>query len=69
MPRKFSILILITVLLTSCVDVSTRAQDTATPSAPLFVTSTLPPTKQALTVPTQVPPTSTPEPSTTRTPG
>ena len=39
------------------------------PSAPLFVTSTLPPTKQALTVPTQVPPTSTPEPSTTTSPG
>lgn len=44
-------------LLTSCVTVA----DNSTPdAAPLFVTSTLPPTKQGLTLPTAVPPTGTP---------
>ncbi|HSG44457.1 MAG TPA: NBR1-Ig-like domain-containing protein [Anaerolineales bacterium] len=69
MSKFSSITLSIVLLLTSCVDISTEAQDTATPSAPLFVTSTLPPTKQALTVPTQIPATSTPEPSTETTPG
>ena len=71
MYKLSSITFLLILLSTSCVDVSTRAQDTATPSAPIFVTSTLPPTRQALTVPTQIPPTGSPtaDPSTTGTPG
>jgi len=69
MSKKIYLFLLITLTLTSCLKVSTEAQDTATPSAPLFVTSTLPPTKQALTVPTQILLTSTPNPSTTLTPG
>ena len=60
MSKVFSITLLFVLLLSSCVDVSTEAMDTATPAAPLFVTSTLPPTKQALTVPTQIPLTATP---------
>jgi len=69
--KKIWISILLVLTLTSCLKVSTEALDTATPSAPLFVTSTLPPTKQALTVPTQIPPTGSPtsDPSTTGTPG
>jgi hypothetical protein len=68
--KKFLVLVLLVPILTSCLKVSTEALDTATPSAPLFVTSTLPPTKQALTVPTQIPPTGSPtaDPSTTGTP-
>ncbi len=62
--KKFWIFILLTLFATSCVKVSTEDPGTATPAPPLFVTSTLPPTKQALTVPTRVPPTSTPELST-----
>lgn len=44
-------------LLGSCVKVS---QETETSTPVLFVTSTLPPTKQALTLPTPVPPTASP---------
>ena len=70
MFKKISLVLVLVLLLTSCVDVSSRAVDTAVPAAPLFVTSTLPPTKQALTVPTEVPPTSSPtaDPSITSTP-
>lgn len=54
---KKSTLLLIALLLTSCVTV---AQDGNPTDAPLlFVTSTLPPTKQGLTLPTPVPPTLT----------
>ena len=52
--------------LSSCVKVS---EETPAPVAPLFVTSTLPPTKPGLSLPTDIPPTSTPDPSTTTTPG
>jgi uncharacterized protein YkwD len=48
-------------ILVSCVKVSTEPLPTRTPAPPLFVTSTLPPTKQAPLVPTRIPPTSTPE--------
>lgn len=71
MNKKIIPIIVFVLLLTSsCVDVSTNAQDTATPAAPLFVTSTLPPTKPALTIPTPLPPTATAtlDPSITRTP-
>ena len=67
MPKKLlTLLILLT--LTACVKVSTEDLETGTPAPPLFVTSTLPPTKQALTVPTRVPPTSTPDASKPITP-
>lgn len=57
MSKKIFI-IFFTLLLASCVSV---AQDETPTDAPLlFVTSTLPPTKQALVLPTEVPPTTTP---------
>lgn len=55
MYKKFLILLLI--LLTACVTVSEETTPTDAPI--LFVTSTLPPTRQGLTVPTPVPPTVT----------
>lgn len=55
MLKKFLPLLLI--LLTSCVTVSEETTPTDAPI--LFVTSTLPPTRQGLTVPTPVPPTAT----------
>jgi uncharacterized protein YkwD len=58
--KKIRIFILLTLfILTSCVTVS---EETATSAPPLFVTSTLPPTKQGLTLPTALPPTATPTP-------
>lgn len=64
--KKNWIFLLIILMLTSCVKVSSDSV-TSTPRPPLFVTSTLPPTKQALSVPTRIPPTSTPDASTTGT--
>lgn len=65
--KKIWILILLTGLsLGSCVKVS---QETPAPTRSVFVTSTLPPTKPGLSLPTDVPPTSTPDASTTTTPG
>jgi len=65
--KKIWILILLTSLsLGSCVKVS---QETPAPTRSVFVTSTLPPTKPGLSLPTDVPPTSTPDASTTTTPG
>lgn len=55
MYKKFLILLLI--LLTACVTVSEETTPTDAPI--LFVTSTLPPTRQGLTVPTPIPPTAT----------
>ncbi len=52
------ILLLLLILLTSCVTVSEETTPTDAPL--LFVTSTLPPTRQGLTVPTPLPPTPTP---------
>lgn len=68
MFRKIPFFILLILILTACVKVSTEDVGTATPAPPLFVTSTLPPTKQALIVPTRVPPTSTPDTLTPTTP-
>ena len=51
------ILPLLFVLLTACVTVSEETTPTDAPI--LFVTSTLPPTKQGLTIPTPIPPTAT----------
>jgi len=69
MSKKIILTLLLLSTVTSCVKVSSEQIDTATPAAPIFVTSTLPPTRQALTVPTQVPATSTPETSTTQSAG
>ena len=52
------IFLLLLILLTSCVTVSNGSTPTDTPI--LFVTSTLPPTKQGLALPTPLPPTTTP---------
>jgi len=68
--KKIWMLILLTSLsLGSCIKVS---QETAMSAPPAFVTSTLPPTRPGLSLPTEVPPTSTastPDSSTTTTPG
>ena len=57
MNKFWTLILLIIFLLTSCVTVD----ENSTPDAPpLFITSTLPPTKQGLTLPTAVPPTFTP---------
>jgi len=50
--------LLIFILITGCVSFSSN-QEAATEAPPLFVTSTLPPTKPGLTIPTPVPPTTT----------
>ena len=59
MFKKILPFLILILILPSCVKLSTEELGT-TPAAPLFVTSTLPPTKQALTVPTQIPPTVSP---------
>jgi uncharacterized protein YkwD len=64
--KKIWILLLLTCLsLGACVKVS---EETPAPAAPLFVTSTLPPTRPGLSLPTDIPPTTTPDASTTSTP-
>jgi uncharacterized protein YkwD len=61
--KKIWILLLIASLsLGSCIKVS---QETTSPTPPLFVTSTLPPTRPGLSLPTDAPLTSTPDASTT----
>jgi uncharacterized protein YkwD len=56
MTRKISLFLLLLLLLNACAQVSREAP---TKAPPLFVTSTLPPTKPGLTLPTQIPPTAT----------
>ena len=65
--KKIWIFILLGLALASCVKISAESM-TSTPVPPLFVTSTLPSTQQALSVPTEIPPTTTPDPSTTAIP-
>jgi len=55
--RKITLALLLLLLLTACVKVS---GETTTSAPVLFVTSTLPPTKPGLTLPTQIPPTASP---------
>jgi uncharacterized protein YkwD len=65
--KKIWILTLLTTLsLASCIKVS---QQTPTSTPARFVTSTLPPTKAGLSLPTETPSTGTPDASTTTTPG
>jgi uncharacterized protein YkwD len=57
MARKITLALLLMILLPSCIQVS---GETPTDAPVLFVTSTLPPTKPGLTLPTQIPPTASP---------
>ena len=50
----------------SCIKVS---EETPAPTRSVFITSTLPPTRPGLSLPTDTPPPSTPDSSTTTTPG
>ncbi len=64
MNKKTILTLVFTLVLTACVTVS--QEDAPTKAAPLFVTSTLPPTQPGLTLPTETPTaaTSTPNPLT-----
>jgi uncharacterized protein YkwD len=65
--KKIWILILLTSLsLGSCIKVS---EETPAPTRSVFITSTLPPTRPGLFLPTDTPSASTPDSSTTTTPG
>lgn len=66
MKKTWILLLLTSLTFASCIKVSPE-----TPTAPpvLFVTSTLPPTKAGLSLSTEIPPSSTPDASTTTTPG
>src|SRR5512138_2738981 len=65
--KKIWIVILLAILpITSCVKI---APGPSTADAPLFVTSTLPPTRPGLSLPTTTPTAATADPSTTGTPG
>src|SRR6266498_3185753 len=55
--RKITLTLFLLLFLTACVKV---AGETPTSAPVLFVTSTLPPTKPGLTLPTQIPPTASP---------
>ncbi|HET9908623.1 MAG TPA: NBR1-Ig-like domain-containing protein, partial [Anaerolineales bacterium] len=65
MKKIWTLFLIASISLGSCVTVS---EETPAPVAPVFVTSTLRPTRPALSLPTDIPPTSTPDPSTTTTP-
>src|SRR5919108_3399688 len=65
MNKIWIFLLVASLSLGSCVKVS---EETQAPEAPIFVTSTLPPTRPGLFLPTDIPPTSTPDPSTMTTP-
>jgi uncharacterized protein YkwD len=57
MTKKTTFILFLLLLLTACANVS---EVTPTDTPVLFVTSTLPPTRQGLTLPTEVPPTASP---------
>ena len=57
MTKKITLVLLSLFLVTACANVS---RETPTEAPILFVTSTLPPTRQGLTLPTDVPPTASP---------
>lgn len=65
MKKIWTLTLVVTLSLAACVKVS---EVTPAPTRALFVTSTLPPTKSGVALPTDTP-TSTPETSTTTTPG
>lgn len=64
--KKITFTLILILLLSSCVKVPDKQATTSTP--PLFVTSTLPPTRPGIVLPTPIPSTSTPEAETTGTP-
>jgi len=64
MKKIWILLLLVSLSLGACIKVS---EETPAPTAPLFVTSTLPPTRPGLSLPTDIPPTATLDPSTTST--
>jgi uncharacterized protein YkwD len=66
MKKIWILTLLTTLILASCIKVS---EETPISSPPFFVTSTLPPTRLGLSLPTEVPATTTPDASTTTTPG
>src|SRR5512133_3361524 len=66
MKKIWILILLVCFLVSSCIKL---AQEPATQAAPLFVTSTLPPTHPALSLPTETPSPSTPDASITKTPG
>jgi uncharacterized protein YkwD len=66
MKKIWMLILLMSLSLGSCIKLS---QETPTSEPALFVTSTLAPTKPGLSLPTNVPLTSTPDGSTTTTPG
>lgn len=65
-PILWIVLLLTSLSLGSCVKVS---EETPAPTRSVFITSTLPPTRPGLSLPTEIPPTGTPDSSTTATPG
>src|SRR5687767_4749286 len=66
MKKIWTMMLLITLTLTSCIIVS---EEISAPTRSVFVTSTLPPTRPGLSLPTDTPSPSTPDVSTTTTPG
>jgi uncharacterized protein YkwD len=66
MKKLWIFILLIALTSSACVKI---AQESPTEVPARFMTSTLPPTKQGLSLPTATPLTSTPDPSTTTTPG
>lgn len=66
MKKTWTLLLLTILTLTACIKVS---EETPVPARAVFVTSTLPPTRPGLSVPTDTPLTATPDESTTITPG
>lgn len=66
MKKTWILLALLSVTLGSCI---TLSEETPNPTVPIFVTSTLPPTRAGLALPTDTPSSSTPDSSTTTTPG
>src|SRR5574341_2099831 len=57
MTKKITLALFLLLMLTACVKVS---GETPSSTPVLFVTSTLPPTKRGLTLPTEIPPTASP---------
>lgn len=66
MKKIWILLSIVSLSLGSCIKVS---EETPAPTRSIFITSTLPPTRPGLSLPTDTPPASTPDASTTTTPG
>ncbi|MGE5641604.1 MAG: hypothetical protein ACM3Y8_01210 [Byssovorax cruenta] len=66
MKKIWIFIVLLSLVVSSCVN---PAQGPASDAAPLFVTSTLPPTRPGLSLPTETQSSTTPDPSITTTPG